>query len=75
MDKVDPDLLREAGEMISRCDRCGACLPVCPLFGVKGVEATSARGKNAIARALAGGGIEPTREFRPTRRWSTSAST
>ncbi len=48
--------------MVSRCDRCGTCLPVCPLFGVKGVEATSARGKNTIARALAGGGIEPTRE-------------
>jgi glycolate oxidase iron-sulfur subunit len=58
----DHDLLREAGNMVSRCDRCGTCLPVCPLFGVKGVEATSARGKNAIARALAGGGIEPSRE-------------
>jgi len=63
MDKrKDHDLLREAGKMVDRCDRCGTCLPVCPLFGVKGVEATSARGKNAIARALAGGGIEPTRE-------------
>jgi glycolate oxidase iron-sulfur subunit len=56
------DLLREAGKMVDRCDRCGTCLPVCPLFGVKGVEATSARGKNTIARALAEGGIEPTRE-------------
>jgi glycolate oxidase iron-sulfur subunit len=63
MDKrKDHDLLREAGNSVSRCDRCGACLPVCPLFGVKGVEATSARGKNAIARALAGGGLEPSRE-------------
>ncbi|MBN2439415.1 MAG: (Fe-S)-binding protein [Deltaproteobacteria bacterium] len=60
--KTDHDLLRQAGEMVSRCDRCGTCLPVCPLFGVKGVEATSARGKNTIARALAAGGIEPTRE-------------
>ena len=63
MDKIkNHDLLREAGKMVSRCDRCGACLPVCPLFGVKGIEATSARGKNTIARALADGGIEPTRE-------------
>jgi glycolate oxidase iron-sulfur subunit len=61
MDKTK-DLLREAGEMVGRCDRCGTCLPVCPLFGVKGVEATSARGKNTIARALAGEGIGPTRE-------------
>ena len=50
------------GNRVSRCDRCGTCLPVCPLFGVKGIEATSARGKNAIARALAAGGIEPSRE-------------
>jgi glycolate oxidase iron-sulfur subunit len=64
MDNVkDHNLLREAEKMVSRCDRCGACLPVCPLFGVKGIEATSARGKNTIARALAGGGIEPTREL------------
>ena len=63
MDNVkDYDLLREAGNSVSRCDRCGTCLPVCPLFGVKGVEATSARGKNTIARALAEGGIVPTRE-------------
>ena len=64
MDKrKDRDLLRKAGNMVSRCDRCGACLPVCPLFGVKGIEATSARGKNTIARALADGGIEPTGEL------------
>lgn len=62
MDKRDYALLREAGNRVSRCDRCGTCLPVCPLFGVKGIEATSARGKNAVVRALAGGGIEPTRE-------------
>ncbi len=63
MDKMkNDDLLREAGKMVSRCDRCGACLPVCPLFGVKGIEATSARGKNTIARALASGVLEPTEE-------------
>jgi glycolate oxidase iron-sulfur subunit len=62
MDSVDPDLLRAAAKRVGRCDRCGTCLPVCPLFAVKGIEATSARGKNAIARALAGGGIAPSRE-------------
>ena len=53
-------LLQTAKDMVSPCDRCGTCLPVCPLFGVKGIEATSARGKNTITRALAEGGIEPT---------------
>jgi glycolate oxidase iron-sulfur subunit len=63
MDKeMNQDLLREAGKRVGRCDRCGTCLTVCPLFGVKGVEATSARGKNAVTRALAAGGIAPTRE-------------
>ena len=62
MNHADPELLRKAGKMVSGCDRCGTCLPVCPLFGVRGIEATSARGKNAITRALADGGIEPTKE-------------
>src|SRR5512136_3286276 len=57
---TDNELLREAKKNVSQCDRCGTCLPVCPLFGVKDVETSSARGKNAIARALAEGGIEPT---------------
>ncbi len=55
-------LLQTAKGMVSLCDRCGTCLPVCPLYGVKGIEATSARGKNTIARALAEGGIEPTKD-------------
>ena len=61
MDKAaDSALLQEAKKKASQCDRCGACLPVCPLFGAKDVELSSARGKNAIARALAEGGIEST---------------
>lgn len=59
---VDAELLQNAKRLVSGCDRCGACLPVCPLFGVRDIEAASARGKNAIARALAEGGIEPSAE-------------
>ena len=59
---VPADDCSRSETIVSQCDRCGACLPVCPLFGVKDIEATSARGKNTIARALAEGGIEPTRE-------------
>lgn len=55
-------LLQNAKKLVSPCDRCGTCLPFCPLFGTKGIEATSARGKNAIARALAEGGLKPTPE-------------
>jgi glycolate oxidase iron-sulfur subunit len=57
---ADEGLLLEAEKTVSQCDRCGACLPVCPLFGTRDVESSGARGKNAIARALAEGGIAPT---------------
>ena len=47
------ELLRRAEGIISQCDRCGACLPVCPLFGARDVESSSARGKNTLIRASA----------------------
>ncbi len=53
-------LLRDAARMIHSCDRCGSCLTVCPLFGINEIEATGARGKNSIVKALAEGGIKPT---------------
>lgn len=53
-------LLQEVRAIVSQCDRCGSCLPVCPLFREKDVEASSARGKNNIARALIQGGLELT---------------
>ena len=60
MDKnADIQLLQKAQRTVSQCDRCGACLPVCPLFGVRDIESSSARGKNTLTRALAGGVIEP----------------
>ncbi len=58
--KNDDQLLQEAREKVSQCDRCGTCLTVCPLFGVQDVEKVSARGKNTITRALAEGGLKPT---------------
>ena len=63
MDKTtDAALLQNAKKIVGQCDRCGACLPVCPLFGARDIESVSARGKNAIARALVEGGIEPAPE-------------
>jgi glycolate oxidase iron-sulfur subunit len=56
---LESGLLQNAKRIVSQCDRCGACLPVCPLFGAKDIEASSARGKNTLARALIEGGIEP----------------
>ena len=59
---TDEKLLDAARKIVSQCDRCGTCLPACPLFDVNSVEASSARGKNVIARALTEGGIEPSPE-------------
>jgi glycolate oxidase iron-sulfur subunit len=59
---ADRTLLESARKIVASCDRCGACLPVCPLFGVRDVELAGARGKNAIARALAEGGIGATKD-------------
>jgi glycolate oxidase iron-sulfur subunit len=56
---ADAALLQNAKKIVSQCDRCGACLTVCPLFGARDIEASSARGKNVIARALAEGGLDP----------------
>jgi glycolate oxidase iron-sulfur subunit len=53
------ELLEHARRIVSQCDRCGACLTVCPLFGARDVEASAARGKNQIARALAEGVLAP----------------
>lgn len=62
MKQSDMNLLKEAHNIVSQCDRCGSCLTVCPLFGTKDIEASSARGKNNIARGLAQGILEPTPE-------------
>lgn len=55
MKQQDNQLLQQAYRIVSQCDRCGACLPVCPLFGTKDIETSSARGKNNIARGLSQG--------------------
>lgn len=61
MEKItDNELLQDAEKKVSQCERCGTCLTVCPLFGVKDIERVSPRGKNMLVRALAQGGIEPT---------------
>lgn len=54
-----PPFLKNVDEIVSQCDRCGTCLTVCPLYGVKDIESSSARGKNNIARGLINGAVKP----------------
>jgi glycolate oxidase iron-sulfur subunit len=56
-------LLQQARKIASECDRCGACLTVCPLFGEKDIESSCARGKNNLTLALAQGVLKPSPEL------------
>jgi len=49
---------KEVYDIVSQCDRCGTCLTVCPLFGAKDIESSSARGKNNIVRGMIQGVIK-----------------
>ena len=60
--KTQQELLKQVQEIVSQCDRCGTCLTVCPLYGVKDVEVSSARGKNNLALGLLLGVVNPTPE-------------
>jgi len=37
---------------VAKCNRCGFCLPNCPIYAVRRVESASPRGRNAITRAV-----------------------
>ncbi len=39
-------------EEVAKCTRCGFCLPNCPTYSVKRTEPYTARGRNAITRAV-----------------------
>lgn len=61
--KPEQELLAQANDIAGQCDRCGACLTVCPLFGVKDIESASARGKNTITSGLMLGLLKPSAEL------------
>jgi glycolate oxidase iron-sulfur subunit len=59
MTDSNKQLLQEIDEIASKCDRCGSCLLVCPVYTVNSKEACGARGMVNAARALTKGGIAP----------------
>lgn len=51
MDKKNPHYAKLKA-IVEKCDRCGACTTVCPLYKVDTKDRATARGKIAIVRAL-----------------------
>ncbi len=49
--------------VVQQCMHCGLCLPTCPTFVETGRERSSPRGRIALARAIADGELELSREF------------
>lgn len=48
----------------SMCVKCGTCRPVCPVFGVRALESSGARGKMALIEAVSRDRIEQTGRYR-----------
>ncbi len=46
---------------VAKCNKCGFCLPNCPVYLVEGKESSAPRGRNAITRAV----IEERLEWSP----------
>jgi len=49
--------------VVQQCMHCGLCLPTCPTYDATRLERNSPRGRIALMRAIADGGLEPTRAF------------
>lgn len=45
-------------DILNHCDRCGACTLVCPLYKVRPLDRSTARGKIALTRAVLDGLID-----------------
>ena len=49
--------------VLQQCMHCGMCLPTCPTYDTTRHERNSPRGRIALMRAIADGGLGVTREF------------
>ncbi|MBN2123715.1 MAG: (Fe-S)-binding protein [Deltaproteobacteria bacterium] len=50
-------------EEVARCNRCGFCLPNCPVYMMEKKESASPRGRNAITRAVIEGRLAWSRDI------------
>src|SRR5262245_20982344 len=49
--------------ILQQCMHCGMCLPTCPTYDTTRRERNSPRGRIALMRSIADGGLDVTREF------------
>ncbi len=57
------ELKAQLYDEIAKCNRCGFCLAVCPIYAAVGKEWATPRGKNALIRAVIEGKIDWTPEI------------
>lgn len=55
--------MQEALDQAGRCSKCGACMGVCPVYGVEPKEYLSARGKLKLMEGVAQGRLAADREL------------
>lgn len=58
MSKLNNEHYEKLKAIVSKCDRCGACTTVCPLYKVNRIDRATARGKIAIVRAFLEGQLD-----------------
>lgn len=57
------DSLRNLQKSLWKCNKCGSCTSVCPLYAQTKDEALSARGRLAVIDALLDGGLAPGKSY------------
>jgi glycolate oxidase iron-sulfur subunit len=56
--------LQETRELVDRCNKCGLCIPACPVYQQVLMEAASPRGKVQLVKSFLEGDIELSKRFK-----------
>src|SRR4030043_1039954 len=56
--------LQETRELVDRCNKCGLCIPACPVYQQVLMEAASPRGKVQLVKSFLEGDVELSKRFK-----------
>lgn len=59
-------LMKLSYDEVAKCNKCGFCLPNCPVYLAEGKESSAPRGRNAITRAVIEGRLQWSPEIEKT---------